>query len=59
MAYGAVRVHPDEGLAHLGISGMHLSNGVSLGFGVEALFRLKGVIERISQGETDRKQNTG
>lgn len=31
MADGAVRIHPDDGLARLGISGVHLSKGVSLG----------------------------
>lgn len=31
MADGAVRIHPDDGLARLGVSGVHLSKGVSLG----------------------------
>lgn len=32
MAYSAVRIHPDDGLAHLGVSGVHLSNGGYLFF---------------------------
>lgn len=38
MADGAVRIHSDDGLAPLGISGVHLSKGVSLGETIVSFF---------------------